>query len=387
MTKRLLVSCWTILAALTFYCVHVSHVSGENPVIISYQDNFKIFASSDFAKRLLKLPEWNSYVETFTKACDKKIEQELSADKLNQILPSEVVKDLRQFLESEISTRHIAEAAFQHLEMIIFELQADFDRKEIDENLQDITDILKGRKKDLEIDFDGVLAFIVDINPRSALSFLKYFRKDTDYKFIQNEPNGDFILKFDFDFNGRDIEFCCAGIKLAADRYAFIFADDDQIKQYCKAFKTGRYAKLKSTKQKKELILKETCFLFLERQLKNANVDSAEKGTEFLSKIKQVKLEFHEDKSIPQVEINATMHTTEDSTAVRDMLNVLITVAQLQTSENSTERNLLKAVKVDTNGVNVFVKINLDNPDLWKIIAKGLKQATNKIKERNESIN
>jgi hypothetical protein len=380
MTKRLFVSVWalTVLFAVCFAATVAA--AGDNAVIIAYQDNFKAFTSSDFVKRLTALPEWEPFFDAFTKTCDKAIDNELSRENLRRKLPDQIADDLRLFLESGISTKKGIETVFQHLEAVIFKLQADFDDDEIDENLQGITNLLQGRTKDLEIDFDGLLAFIIDVNPRSFLSFLKYFREKTDYQFLRNESNGDFILKFDFEYYDRDIEFCCAGIKLNAGHYAILFSDDEQIVQYCDAFKTGRYAEIDTTQPKKELVLEETCFLFLDRQLKRAKLDS--NGIEFFGKIKKVTAVLHDVNGVTQLEITAAMRTGEDATAVRDLLNGLLAFAQLSVTEDSPKRGLLQAIQINATKNNVSVTAKLDNPELWKLIAKGLQQATEKIKNR-----
>jgi hypothetical protein len=379
MTKRLFVFVWmlTVLFAVCFAATIA--VAGDGSPIISYQDNFKAFASSDFAKRLTALPEWEPFFDAFTKTCDKAIDKELSRENLRRRLPDQIADDLRLFLESGISTKKGTEVVFQHLETVIFKLQADFDDDEIDENLQGITDLLRGKTKDLEFDFDGLLAFIIDVNPRSFLSFLNYFREKTDYQFLRNEPNGDFILKFDFEYHDRDIEFCCAGIKLNAERYAILFSDDEQIVQYCNAFKTGRYAEMDITQPKKELVLEETCFLFLDHQLKRAKLES--NGTEFFGKIKKVNAVLHDVNSVTQLEISAAMRTGEDANAVRDLLIGLLAFAQLTITEDSPERGFFQTIQVSATGTNVFVTVKLDNPELWKLIAKGLQQATEKIKK------
>ncbi|MDR2440460.1 MAG: hypothetical protein LBE12_13955 [Planctomycetaceae bacterium] len=380
MTKRLFVSVWALTVLLTVYFASTVVAADEGSVIISYQDNFKAFANSDFIKRLTALPEWEPFFEAFTKTCDKAIDKELSRQNLQQRLPEPVVDDLRNFLESGISTKIGIETVFQHLEAIVFKLQADFDDDDIDENLQDITDLLQGRKKDLDLEFDGLLGFIIDVNPRSYFSFLKYFREKTDYQFLRNEPGGDFILKFDFEFHDRDIEFCCAGIKLNTGRYAVLFSDDDQIIQYCKAFKSGRYAEIDTTLPQKELVLEETCFLFLNRQLKLANLNSNE--TEFFGKIKQVKAILHDVNSVTQLEIIAAIRTVDDAQALGSLLRGLLAFVQFNVAENSPKRELLQAVQIETAGTEVSVTVKLDHPELWKLIAKGLQQVTEKIKNR-----
>ncbi|MDR0390451.1 MAG: hypothetical protein LBH59_00975, partial [Planctomycetaceae bacterium] len=324
--------------------------------------------------------EWQPFVETFTKACDRIIDRDLE-DKLEPILPNQVVKDLRQFIDSDISTQKAANAVFQHLETIIFELHADYDDDDIDENLQDITDILQGREKDLEFDFDGVLAFIVDVNPREALSFLKYFRANTDYKFIRNNtPNGDFILKFDFEHQNRDIEFCCAGVKIDAGRYAVIFADDDRIAQYCQSFKTGRFARLNTKQPKKEFIAKENYFRFIAKQLRLANMNSTK--TDFFDKIKNVKAVIHDTNGISQFDLVVTMRTNADAVAVRDLFVGLLAFPKLMSTDKSSELNVLKSIKCDAAGTNVSVQIKLDDPEIWKLISRGLQLATEKIEQR-----
>jgi hypothetical protein len=392
---------WVLTALFAVFFAATAAVAGDNAVIISYQDNFKAFADSDFVKRLTALPEWEPFFDAFTETCDKAIDKELSRENLRRKLPNQIADDLRLFLESDISTKKGIETIFQHLEAVIFKLQADFDDDDIDENLQDITDLLQRRTKDLEIDFEGLLALMIDVNPRSFFSFLKYFREKTDYQFLRNEPNGDFILKFDFEFHNQDFEFCCAGIKLNNERYVLIFSDDDQIVRYCDAFKTGRYANLNTTEPKKELVLEETCFLFLDRHLKKikrdfdgmpdiVNLANPQQkpvkldsyGTEFFGKIKKVKVTLHDVNNVTQIEITAAMRTGEDANAVRDLLTGLLAFAQLSVTENSPERGLLQAIQVNATGTNVSVTEKLDNPELWKLIAKGLQQATEKIKNR-----
>ncbi|MDR3196619.1 MAG: hypothetical protein LBU34_02015 [Planctomycetaceae bacterium] len=380
MTKRLFISIWALAVSLTVYFAAIFAFADGGRVIISYEDNFKAFAASDFVKRLTALPEWEPFFEAFTKSCDKAIDKELSRENLQRRLPEPVVNDLRTFLESGISTKKGIETVFQHLEAVIFKLQADFDDDEIDENLQDITDLVQGQKEDLDLNFDGLLAFIIDVNPRFCLSFLKYFREKIDYQFLRNEPDGDFILKFDFEFYDRDIEFCCAGIKLNTGRYAILFSDDDQIVPYYKAFKNGNYDKTDTTLPKKELVLEETCFLFLDRQLKRANLTS--NGAEFLGKIRKVKTTLHEVNGVSQFEITAVMRTGEDARAVRDLLTGLLAFVQLSVTENSPERGLLQTIQINAAGTNVSVTVKLDNPELWKLIARQLQQITEKIENR-----
>ncbi|MDR0338406.1 MAG: hypothetical protein LBI18_15130 [Planctomycetaceae bacterium] len=403
MRKRLFVSAWSLMVLLTVYVTTVVGVVGvgAEPTIITYQSNVKALTSSDFVKRLTALPEWEPFFDLFTQTCDKRIDKELSRENLQRKLPEPIVNDLRFFLESGISTKNGIETVFQHLEAVIGELQADFDHEEIDENLQDITDLLQGRKKDLDLEFDGLLAFIVDVNPRSFLTFLKYFRERTDYRFLRNEPNGDFVLKFDFEYRDRDIEFCCAGVKLANGRYVFLFSDDDSIEQYCRAFRTGRYAQLDTAEPKKEIVLEETCFRFLDRQLKKLKrdfngevvienfIDRQQEpvklnsnGLEFFGKIKKATMTLHEVNGVSQLHVKAIMRTAEDARFVRDLLMGLLAFAQLNVANNAPERGLLQAVQIDASGADVLVTVKLDNPELWKLIAKGLQQATEKLKNR-----
>jgi hypothetical protein len=385
MTKRLFFPVLALTVLLTVSAA-VSFVVADDDksALLSYQDNFKAFTSSDFVKRLTALPEWEPFFETFTGTCDKAFDKELSLENLKRFLPDKIADDLRDFLESGISTRKGIETVFQHLETIVFELQTDSDHDDIDENLKDITKLLRGQKKDLDIDFDGLLAFVLDVNPRSALSVLKYLREETDYRFLRNEPNGDFIIEFDFEFHDRDIEFCCAGIKLGSGRYALLFSDDDQIARYCNAFKTGQYAQYakpeSSTQPQKELVLEEPFFLFVDRQLKRARLDS--NGTEFFGKIKKVKAVLHDVNGVSQFDMTAVMRTAEDAQAVRNLLAGLLAFAQLNFAENSTERGLLQTIQVNVAGTEVSVAVTLDNPELWKLIAKGLREATEKMKNR-----
>ncbi len=381
--KKIVSLLFVSLALLTALLTTPSSVRADDgPVILSYQANQKALLSCNFCERLFALPEWEPFSKTFTDACDHALGKELSREKLEKRLPKDIVDVIRAQIDQSISTRKIIEGYFKHVEAIVFELQADFDDDDgLDENLKDLAQFLAGKKKDLDLSFDGVLAFIVDVNPRKGLEILKYFREGTDYKFLKNETDGDFILKFDFEYKNREIEFCCAGLKLNGEnRYALLFADDEDIARRCKAFKTGRYADLDTSKPMKKWTLEEPCFLFLDHQCKRTGLNSH--GVEFFGKIKRAGMVFQDVDGVSQCELSAEMRSKDDALAGRDLLSGLIALAQLNQDENSGAKNMLRSIKIDNKGNAVAVAVQFDSPELWKLIAQGLIEATKKIEEK-----
>lgn len=355
----------------------------ESPVIIRFQSNQKSLLSSSFCARLLALPEWEPFFDAFTKACDKGFERE--KQRILDKLPKDVSSDIQRNSDKDLTTRRLIEGFAKHVDAIVFELRADLDRVDIDENLKDIFDILRGKTKDIELDFDGVLAVLIDADPRDALPLLKYLRENKDYKFLRNEPGGDFIIDFDFDFHDREIEFCMAGIQLPQKsgenkRYALLFSNDDEIASLCESFKTGRHSQLDLSTPRKELALEETCFLFIEQQRQRFGLNSS--GTEFFSKIKRLSTSFNDQDGAAQFELSVVMRSQEDAAALRDLLKGMLALAQLGQPENSSLIKWIQSIKIDAENANVAVAVKLDNPELWKELASGLTKATEKIEQK-----
>lgn len=372
MRKPIVSFVFTLIVLLSFSFA----AAGEKVTVISYQKNVKALTNSDFVSRLIALSEWEPFFETFTNECDKALQKELSREKLGQHLPGVVVDEIRKFLESELSTRKMIEDIFQHLESVLFELQVDSDSNQ----LKKLLDLLQSREKNSDIGVNGLLAFVIDVNPRPALGILKYFREGNDYNFLRNEPDGDFVLKFNFELQNKNIEFCVAGLRLSGGNYAVLFSAENSMTRHCEWFKTGKYSQLDLSQPKMEFVFEEPCFHFLNQKIKQLNPNL--NGADFLGKVKSAKMDFHDVNGVSQLALTAVMQNTVDAAALRDMLTGLLAFAQLNQGENSSERELLRAIKVNASENEVSVAIKLDNPEFWELIAKGLNKAKEEIQNR-----
>lgn len=375
------------LLALSIGTVFVSADNG--PTIISYQSQPQQIVQSDFIQRLLALPEWEPFYNEFTTACDKALKKELgNREKLERSLPKQVVDEIQSKI-GEISTRKGIDEFFRHVEAIVFRLKADSDKEDIDENLDDIAKLLSGREKDIELDFDGVCAFILDVDPRGwPKKCLTGFREGRDYKYLRNDSEG-FILDFDFEIRDREISFCCAGLKIDGDkpRYALIFSDDDKIRRYFDTFKSGAPLNDLSAKPLEQLVLQETCFLFLEHQRKRNDwkVDTSE----VFSKIKSLKINYKDVDGISRVEAIAQTRSAEDAKSLRDIVAGLVALVKFTQGSSDKEDakqvvQFIQTINIDAKDTETSVVVKLDQEDLWKLIAKGLRKATEEIKMKNQ---
>lgn len=386
MMKHCIFTLLSLLIPLT--CTGITAAEDGRP-IISYQSQPQKIVESDFVKRLLALPEWEPFCREFTAACDKGLKKELgNRDKMERSLPKEVVDHIGSGLDN-LSSRKGIDEFFRHVETILFSLRADDDHEKIDENLIDLSKLLNGRDKDVELDFDGYLAFVVDLSPRPWLSLLKGFREGRDYKFLRNDTDGDFILDFEFEVRNREISFCCAGVKLPGDkpRYALIFSNDDEIQKVCDTFKSGAPLKEISPQPLEQLVLKESCFLFLEQQRKKDDwkIDTSE----VFNKIVSLTISFRDVEGVSRIDAKAETRNADDAKALHDIFVGLIALVQFSQGSKDKEEakqvvQFLQSIKLDFSGNETTVAIKLDQPDLWKLIGKGLVKATEEIAEKNK---
>ena len=352
----------------------------EGLSIVSYEVRPNAFVSSDFCRRLTALPEWEPFFTTFTDAVDKALPKELSRDRLNGKLPDEMIDDIQNVLDRGISSRRAVESFFEHVDVIVFELRADIDSITLGEGLDGLVKLFQSGKIDVKVGIDGVLGTVIDVNPRKLLPALKYLKEGKDYEFLRNEADGDFVLKFHFRFHDHKIGFCCAGVKIPnRDRYALLFSGKQEIDDYVKMFKDGKFAAV-SNSPVKEVVLAEPCFLFLDREWKKTGLHSNE--SDFLSKIKMLKASFRDVDGVSQIDLSATMRSADDARQLRDLLNGLTALVRLTQNADSPAMKLLDSFSVDIEEEKVTVAAKLDNDELWKGIAEVLKKATKEIKKQ-----
>lgn len=352
----------------------------EPTPIVSYRVHPKAFLSSDLCHRLTGLDQWEPFYRAFTSACDEAIGKELAPEKLQGKLPPTMIDDIHRAIERGLSTQRGIEAFFGHVDAIVFELQADLEAVELEAGVFDLIRLMKGEKIDAKIGINGVLAALIDVNPRNWLGALKYLEEGKDYEFLRNESGGDFVLKFDFKVHDHRVKFGCAGIKVREGRYALIFSGCDTIERQCEAFQVGKYAHLDTSEPLDEIVFEEPCFLFLEAQRKRLGWNP--NGSEFLGKIKKVRVAFQDVGAVSQLSAEARMEMREDAKAVRDLLAGLVALVQISQGSNEQAMALLQSVAIESKDENVSVVVKLDNAELWKIIADGLGKATREIKDR-----
>lgn len=375
----------TSVAVATFFAMALAvtavPLQAEEPVVVSFRSHPKALASCDFLQRLTALPEWEPFFSAFTSAVDKGLGKELTREKLETKLPKGIVDDIQRAIDKGLTTRSVIEGLFKHVDAVICETHADFDNVDIEAKLRKFVQMICGGQHKADLDLDGFLALLIDANPRDALKYLDYLREGKDFKYLRNDPDGDFVVRFDFEFHGQDIEFAVAGLKLSGEkRYAVLISGERNILNHYDAFKTGRYAALDTSKPFKELALEETCFRVLERQGDRLGWDST--GTEILGKIKRLSVSFNDESGVSQLAVNAEMRAPEDARQVRDIAGGLIALAQLARSENTPNTDFLKSIKIETENEKVSLVMKLDNPELWKLIAQALDQATKEIKKK-----
>ncbi len=379
MKLRPFVSVWGLLLAWAIVFSPQLRAD-DDPVVVSYRANQKALLEGEYAKKLFALPEWGAFRDAFTSACDEGLTKELTREKIQNRLPAPIVDDIVKLVDKGISTRKAFEAYAKHVQAIVFELREDFDDEDIDEQLDKIQRAMAGQTKDLDLDFDGYLAIVLDVNPRPWLSVLKYFKEDRDYKFLRNETDGDFVLDFDFEFHGKEIEFCCAGLKLDAGFYALVFADSDDILARCDALKRSGSLTKDLTVAKKEFIVERATFRFLDRvQQRFASAG----GSDLLGKIQRFSSTYTETGGVCQCVVTLEMSSEQDAKSIRDIVAGFIALAQLQTSSDDEKsiNGFLASIVVETRGGTVTM-IMKEHPDIWKLTSLVLKKATEDMNKR-----
>lgn len=365
------------LFVLPFSLPCVNAAADDGIPLVSFQVRPNAFLSSDFCQRLIALPELEPCFTAFTDTIDRTLSRELTRDRLDGKLPDAIADDISKCVERGISSRRVVESFFEHVETIVFEAQADIGAVEIDEN--SIANLLRSGKIDVKVDIAGVLGTVIDVNPRQLAPVLKYLKEGTDYEFLKNDPDGDFVIKFNFRFHEHKIGFCCAGAKLSENRYALLFSGKHDIDDYVKRFKDGRYDATAGSPIK-EITLAEPCFHFLDRQRKKAGVNAHE--ADFISKIKLLKATVQDVDGVSQIELSATLGEGDDAKALRDMLGGLIALVQFTQTPDNPVIKMLQSVAIDVRDEKFLVTVKLDNEELWKQISNVLTRVTEEVKKQ-----
>lgn len=353
----------------------------DDPVVVSYRLHQKAIFEGECAKKLFALPQWETFCDAFTSACDEALTRELTRDKLQNHLPGPMVDDIVKAADRGISTRSALKTYVKHVQAIVFEIQADFDDDDdIDETLDDIQKLITRQGKELDLDVDGFLAFVLDVNPRPCLAALKYLREGRDYKFLRNVEDGDFILDFDFEHKGQEIEFCCAGLKLDGGYYALVFTNsDDDLLRRCNAMKKSGKLTKDLDVAKEEFVVEKPAFRFIEKAQQRFAPVAA---TDFLGKIKRFNSVYDEAEGAGRLRWTLEMTSEQDAKSIRDIVAGFIALAQMQAPQGEVSVNdFLASIVVETQGdkINIVLK---DHPDLWKLTAFVLEKMTEEINKR-----
>ncbi len=350
-----------------FYCAHPSQ-----------------YSKTAFVQKLLEMPEWGPFWTLFTDAVDKGVDKELTdPKKLEKGLPAPLAELIAKGVEKRrFSAREAVDEIFTHLQTVIVSVTGDDDdneAEEIREAVYDLNKALAGTKK-LDWEMEGVVALVLDVNPRKWMDVLEHFTEGKDYKFLKNESNGDFILEADIEHAGHEIEFCCASVKLPGEkRYALIFSDEDHIRRKFEEFKNGKTGEDVAKGYVKKLVLGERCFLFASEFGKQHGW--AESATDLLGNVKRFESGVHDVDGVTQVEARLSLRKPENAKAVHDLLAGLAALVQLSQTADSKEEakqvaRFLQSVKLDLSGNDVALKVKLDHPDLWGLISIVLKKGT-----------
>lgn len=370
------------LSAWLIFAVSAAASFAAEPTLVSCRCNQQAMLSSDFCKRLTALPEWEPFVRVFTEACDSALVREVPLERLEKHLPRGIVDDLLEAIDKGWSTRKLIEGYFAHVEAVVFELQADLDRLDLSDSLKDLARLAQNAGRASRFDVDGMLAFVIDVDPRKGLEYLKYLREGEDFEFLHNDdPDGDFILSFKLEARDRQVRFCCSRVKLAATgKYALIFSGRSNAVRLAEEFKTGKYADSDFSKPAKELAVEEACFLFLDKQAKRAGWGS--NGLEIFGKIKRLSARTRDVDGTTRFETSIVMRTADEARQIRQMLEGLIALAQL--SQNPAEGGVdwFRLLRIEHRDDTVSLAVKLDDPGCWKLIAQSLRQATEEIRKR-----
>ena len=336
----------------------------------------QLLPQTAFVQKLTALPEWEQFCTLFCEAVDHGIQKELNdRQKLEKVLTPELVNRLTEVVVTRgLTFRNAIQKVASHLESVVFVAEANDD-----------------------LEFDGALAIIINVDPSKGLGGLHHldeFKEGINYRFLKNEADGNFILKIAFNHQGKNVEFCCAGLKLPEtdNRYAVLFAKEDGIQRYYDAFKKGQTGEEFAKGYVEKIVVGDRCFRALE---KFGNEHAwATRAVDVCSKIKSVEFGFRDLDGVTQAEFRLSLNQTDDARLTRDLIGgtgMLIRLAAARDGTSSETKDLARqaasfwdTVNVEINGTDILVTMKLDNADLWKLISESLQKVNNELRQKKE---
>lgn len=331
------------------------------PPIVSYRLAPHAVLASSFVQQVKSLPEWAPFASTLSEAVLAALDKELSPSRLELFLSPETTKSVRETISRSDAIVGAITKGATHVHGLGVHVQVSPHHNRI----------------------DTMVAVLLDVNPRAALVGLSALREGKDYEYIINNAN-DFVVKFHLTYQGRAIDFGCAGVKLPGDaRYAVVLAGCDDIIARYEAFRDGECTILDTDGPAHELILDEAVFGFLAQQEPVRKIGLGE----LLTKVARLRATTAEVDGKAQVHAELTLKSADDATTVRDLLAGMIALLQMMQNETTPEIAeavaFLSTTKLDVRDATVLVKLTLDHPALWKLIGRGLREATREIEKRD----
>jgi hypothetical protein len=330
-----------------------------------------------FVKKLTALPEWNAARTTLAGVIDKSVNATLTNRKqLEERLPAKLADQIASKVEERgsVSIYEVIAALREHLEAVVV--------------LAEETD---------SHGFVGAIALIGDVNPADGLPWLPTIdgiSEGKDYKFLKTESDGDFIIQTSRKVMDRNVEICCAGVKLPGNnRYALIFSNGIGIQKYCDAFKKGQTGEEFAKGYAQKLIVSDRSFRALEKF--GQKQDWPARAMEACGKIKGVEFGFRDIDGATQIEAKLSLKQEDDAKLVRDlvlgtgMFIQLAAVAKEEVSDDTKDlarqaANFFQTIQAEANGTDVVVTLKLDGDDFWKIISDGLKKTNDELKQHKD---
>ena len=339
-----------------------SSLKAKSPDVLFYV-NVKAFPQTAFARQLTSLPEWEPFRTLFGEAVDKGIRNELNnRQRLEKVLPPKFVDLIaKTVVGRELSFLESTELMFRHLDAAVF--------------MADVGD-LSG--------FNGAFTVLLDIDPTPWLAWLRMvedFREASDYTWLKNESDGEFIIKTTFRHLGQKIEFCCAGLKLPGNsqRYAVLFSDEANIQRYCEAFKSGQTGEEYAAEYLKKLVVGDRCFRFLEELGKQQKW--SERITEVCAKIRGVEVGLRDVDGATQVEVRLSLRQMDDAKAAYGMLLGAVALVPVPTDARGIT-NFLQTINIVVDETDIRVIARLDHPDLWSLLSGILVKVSDGIRKK-----
>lgn len=354
-----------IVALLTLLLAPLAQA--EETTIIAFKANQQALLESKFTKKIMATSEWKLCYSALTSACDFALTRELAPEKWEGKLPKPLVDALSEQVAKGISTRKLIDKYARFVEAVVFELRGDGDK--LGECTADLSEVLRGKGGDIDCNFNGFLAFVLNTDPSNGLKILQYLKEGKDYSYIRN--GDEVIVKFTLKYKKHSIEFCVAGTKLKGqDRYVVLLSDKKRIEQRLNEFKTGRYSEWDYTKPVKELTLDKSFFLFAAQQRQLAGLNAI--AAEFLSKVSQMQIVYREVDDAPMFGVETNWNNVDDAEKVRTVLTSLLIMSQVDKAKNKPWAEALRKTKIQREDKRVAVLFNLDNPATLKILSDGL---------------